>query len=69
MSITTSNSQQKLETIQDAYPHLTENSKDIEILILKNVIITKINPTEMTAKPTIVIVPEDTTKRSALLLA
>jgi hypothetical protein len=57
---TSSNSQQKLESIQDV-------SKPTEDL--KERLITKIDPVEMTAKSTVVRVPQDTVKRSAMLLS
>jgi len=65
--ITSSNSQSKLESIQDLSTP-TENSKDM-IGAVKERLITKIDPVEMTAKSTIVIVPQDTVKRSAMLLS
>jgi hypothetical protein len=65
--ITSSHSQSKLESIQDLSTP-TENSKDM-IGAVKERLITKIDPVEMTAKSTIVIVPQDTVKRSAMLLS
>jgi hypothetical protein len=58
--ITSSNSQQKLGSIQDV-------SKPTEDL--KERVIIKIDPVEMTAKPTVIRVPQDTVKRSAMLLS
>jgi len=60
LNITSSNSQQKLGSIQDV-------SKPTEDL--KERVIIKIDPVEMTAKPTVIRVPQDTVKRSAMLLS
>jgi hypothetical protein len=65
--ITPSHSQQKLESIKDI-PTPTENSRDI-VRNIKERLMTKIDPAEMTAKSTIVTVPQDAVKRSAMLLA
>jgi hypothetical protein len=62
--ITSSYSQQRLESIQDVSTP-TENS----IGAVKERLITKIDPAEMTAKPTVVVVPQDSAKRSAMLLS
>jgi hypothetical protein len=65
--ITSSHSQQKLASIQDLLTP-TDNSTDM-IEGVKQRLITKIDPVEMTAKPIVVIVPHDAVKRSAMLLA
>ena len=62
--ITQSHSQQKLESIQDVSTPTQETMG-----ALKECLITKIDPIEMTAKPTVITVPQDTTKRSAMLLS
>ncbi len=62
--ITQSHSQQKLESIQDARIPTEESMGG-----LKERLITKIDPIEMTAKPTVITVPQDSTKRSAMLLS
>jgi len=66
-NITSSHSQPKLESIRDVSAP-KENSKDM-IGAVKERLITKIDPVEMTAKSTVVIVPQDTVKRSAMLLS
>jgi hypothetical protein len=65
--ITPSYSQLKLESIQDVSTS-TENAKDIKGAVKERLMI-KIDPVEMTAKPTAIIVPQDTVKRSSMLLS
>ncbi len=62
-----SHSQSKLESIQDVSTP-KEDSNDT-IGTVKERLINKIDPVEMTAKPTIIVVPQDTVKRSAMLLS
>ncbi|CAF0798072.1 unnamed protein product [Adineta steineri] len=59
---TPSHSQQKLESIQDVSTPMEDSN-------VKECFITKIDPVEMTAKPTTVLVSQDAMKRSAILLA
>ncbi|CAF2749352.1 unnamed protein product [Rotaria sp. Silwood2] len=65
--ITPSHSPRKLESIQNIST-FTDNSKDA-FSGVKERLIAKIDPVEMTIKPTIITVPQDTVKRSAMLLA
>ncbi|CAF0839509.1 unnamed protein product [Rotaria sordida] len=65
--ITPSHSPRKLKSIQNMFT-LADNSKDV-VGGVKERLITKIDPVEMTVKPTIVTVPQDTVRRSAVLLA
>ncbi|CAF4193495.1 unnamed protein product, partial [Rotaria sp. Silwood2] len=65
--ITPSHSPRKLESIQNMST-FTDNSKDA-FSGVKERLIAKIDPVEMTIKPTIITVPQDTVKRSAMLLA
>jgi hypothetical protein len=60
LNSTSSHLQQKLESIQDVSTPVEDSQKRL---------ITKIDPIEMTAKPTVIVVPQDTAKRSAMLLA
>jgi len=62
--IASSYSQQRLESIQDV-----STPTEISIGAVKERLITKIDPAEMTAKPTVVVVPQDSAKRSAMLLS
>ncbi|CAF1117113.1 unnamed protein product [Rotaria sp. Silwood1] len=67
LNITSSHSQRKIESMQNIST-LMNNSKD-SVGGVKERLITKIDPVEMTVKPTIVTVLQDTVKRSAMLLA
>jgi hypothetical protein len=62
-----SHSQPKLESLQDISTS-ADDSKDI-IGAVKERLITKIDPVDMTTKATVVVVPQDTVKRSAMLLS
>lgn len=63
MNISTS-TQDKFQSIEDLVI-----AKDDSIDVVKERLITKIDPVEMTGKPTIVMVPQDRAKRSAMLLS
>ncbi len=65
--ITPTNSQQRFEFNDDISLN-TEISNDTEN-DAKERVITKVDPVEMTAKPTVVTVPKDPARRSAMLLA
>lgn len=65
--ITSSHSHPKLESIQDVSTPI-ENSYDI-IGSVKERLITKIDPIEMSGKPTLIVIPQDTAKRAAMLLS
>ena len=56
--------QEKLQSIEDIFV-----CKEESIGGVKGRLVTKIDPVEMTGKPTIVIVPQDSAKRSAMLLS
>ncbi len=62
--ITSSHSQQKLESIQDVSTPTEES-----INAVKERLINKIDPIGMTVKPTVIIVPQDSAKRSAMFLS
>ena len=61
---TSSSVQPKVQSIEDIF-----TSKDESIDAVKERVITKIDPVEMTDKPIIVIVPQNIVRRSAMLLS
>ncbi len=65
--ITPSNSEQKFE-FNDNISSNTEFSIDTETE-MKERVITKVDPIDMTAKPTVVTVPKDPARRTAVLLS